>query len=1739
LRAPDGTLRTKRQAFPAGDPLEAYLPEGEALARVSVNGGVILPEHYSTFVPRADDEIWLWPAWGYVPTLTEALIYAGVSLVVGLAVSAASHFLFRPKPLLLPQQQKMTEAPERTFSFEGIRTAIGPGASVPVIYGRHRIGGQLLLAAVDHATVSVEDGSVRPAVAIADITYGPPSAIVTIYAPGHGFHSQQTVILDGITGKTSLNTTWTIDVIDADSFTLLASWAVDFGLPWTGGGYATLYTWSSKTYQAITNPPTLTLLLALCEGPIDAILTDTIQINGQPIGNFPGVQVFTGLGTANQPALGEFGEARNTFSDGRAISAGGLTYTSNAPLSAFVLNLVWQQGLFYVNPKGDKENNYTTLQYRYAPAGTGAWSAWSTFQVSADRTATVRLGVKREGLPLARYDIQIAFVTAAQTDELHAKFEATLESVTEFIPNTYAYPYTALMGLRALATDALQGALPNITVEVRGRTVRVGTLAPVETWSDNPAWCVLDALTNARYGRSVVDGEIDLTAFALYAAYCDQTIDGEPRHRLNYVLDHETRTQTFFLEVMGASRTLLLKSAGLWTPRPTRVETPTCVLSWAMVTNVTITYLRDVDAINVMEARFTNEAHDYEQDVLTWPTLANWPAEVHKQSLDLRGVTKPSRVMRALQFELNRRRYENVVLEMDCSTEALPLQMHDLFRFAHPLPGWGVSGRLQGGSTNATLRLDEACTIEPDVAYIVYVRHEDDTVEVRHVIPVVYGTVYSLTLATVLSQTPVPRTSLWVFGRLDADANMRTFRVTDLKRRSDTTVHLEAVIHNPSIYDDPVATPLEVSTTLFNPLGPPPPLTTLIATEMTRIQSSGASLRVVNLSWDVAALGAGVAPYGGATILRRTILAAGQLGQSTAGVIDLGAVIDPNDPNINYTVLAQVRGHILDFDDYTVLSGGTYQYRVIPISPQGVPNNGGGREVLIHVAGPTTPGYFPGTPTNLRLRGQPVGATTWEGRDVHLEWDRVAESPLFSETFFVQEYVLQIWAPAQLYLLRTMVVATTPLGQSIQFTYTHQQNEEDQIRAGYVGARRDLLILVWARTNTGLQSLEPASLTVHNLPPDMSTIIPDTTALFEAALINFNQWAEPRDFDHYEVHLDTVNPPVAIYQDVSIRFRKLFPAGLIANTTYYTYILPYDTFGPGIPSQTASFMPVALTADKLDTVPPGVPTGLALTTGADIGPDGTSLTWVEASWNANPESDVAGYQLSFRVTGSSSTAPTVVFPGRTDTRYKLMLPGNLTVFAKIAAFDKIQNISAFTAEVSITSGADTTPPGSPANLTAIGGVQKMHLLWTPPSDLDYDYSEVWSAAVNNRASAVIVAHGNFQAEQQGLAANDTRYYWLRARDTSGNAGPYFPLSATAGIAGTAGQLDTTFISSLAANKIIAGTITALVKLGVADRIELDGLNQYIAIRDAATSNLRVLLGRLGPLSTDWGVRIFNAIGQVMFDATDGGTTAVGIKVGVINSSHLRTDTLVVTTAAQIANALIGDAHITNLSAAKISAGTINAQIGIGVGDYVQLDGINRLIQIFDEALTSRVQLGRVGGGATDYGLRVFSPTGALMWDLTSGVVPAGITPSAVTPPAIATAAVETIKVATNAISESLAYASSSTLTITTTETEAASVTFASLDAGDQVWLVATATGHVLAGDIMNLRIRENTTSGTELAFAAVVGGAGWDAPVVLQAVYTVGSALTSKKFVFSFLRTGGTNQVALDAIKFTGLRRRR
>jgi hypothetical protein len=124
-----------------------------------------------------------------------------------------------------------------------------------------------------------------------------------------------------------------------------------------------------------------------------------------------------------------------------------------------------------------------------------------------------------------------------------------------------------------------------------------------------------------------------------------------------------------------------------------------------------------------------------------------------------------------------------------------------------------------------------------------------------------------------------------------------------------------------------------------------------------------------------------------------------------------------------------------------------------------------------------------------------------------------------------------------------------------------------------------------------------------------------------------------------------------------------------------------------------------------------------------------------------------------------------------------------------------------------------------------------------------------------------------------------------------------------------------------------------------------------------------------------------------------GTPVVVRKIG---AADLVVGSAVITQVAQIQDAIIQDAHIANLLANKIVGGNILASLGLGVGDRILMYGPGGLFLVRDDGGTTRVQIGRLGGLATDYGMQIFGADGSLWYSFTQGAQTKGIADNAVT-----------------------------------------------------------------------------------------------------------------------------------------------
>lgn len=163
--------------------------------------------------------------------------------------------------------------------------------------------------------------------------------------------------------------------------------------------------------------------------------------------------------------------------------------------------------------------------------------------------------------------------------------------------------------------------------------------------------------------------------------------------------------------------------------------------------------------------------------------------------------------------------------------------------------------------------------------------------------------------------------------------------------------------------------------------------------------------------------------------------------------------------------------------------------------------------------------------------------------------------------------------------------------------------------------------------------------------------------------------------------------------------------------------------------------------------------------------DGTVASVIDATWT-EPDSLVDYYVVT--VTPAGGTPESINTQGNklryvvTDTTVEH------TVTVKAVNYVGVSSATQTSAESPI---VDTTAPALPSSVTATGGLNQITVKWTNPSDSDFKHVEVFENAVNTAPTAGSTPLAKIDSEEfvkTGLGGIQTRYYWVRSVDTSGN-----------------------------------------------------------------------------------------------------------------------------------------------------------------------------------------------------------------------------------------------------------------------------------------------------------------------------------------------------------------------------------
>jgi predicted phage tail protein len=289
------------------------------------------------------------------------------------------------------------------------------------------------------------------------------------------------------------------------------------------------------------------------------------------------------------------------------------------------------------------------------------------------------------------------------------------------------------------------------------------------------------------------------------AQYCDNRVsDGlggyEKRFELDIVLDSQKKALDWLSEICSTFRAFTFYSCGMIKIKIDKPDVPVQVFGMGNIIDrgFTETWKSLKERYNTIEIQYVDKDEDYANEVAQVIDEDSYAQglPIRKRQIRLY-VTRISQIIREGKYALNIAKHINRTITLQAGIDAVACQAGDLISVAHDVPQWGFSGRVKAGSSSNTVVLDQTLTIASGKSYQVTVRHADDSIETKNVTNG-SGTASTLTISGSWTTTPSAY-DVYAFG--EVNVLTKPFRIVSIKRAADDTVQLDCIEYNEDVYD--------------------------------------------------------------------------------------------------------------------------------------------------------------------------------------------------------------------------------------------------------------------------------------------------------------------------------------------------------------------------------------------------------------------------------------------------------------------------------------------------------------------------------------------------------------------------------------------------------------------------------------------------------------------------------------------------------------------------------------------------------------------------------------------------------------------------------------------------------------------------------------------------------------------------------------------------------------------------
>ena len=346
-----------------------------------------------------------------------------------------------------------------------------------------------------------------------------------------------------------------------------------------------------------------------------------------------------------------------------------------------------------------------------------------------------------DNLPSVPFIVKVERTTDDSTTQ-RLQNNTIWSSYTEIIDTEFAYPNTALMGVKF--DSEYFSNIPTRTYDLLGLKVKVPSNYDTRTrqytgmwdgtfkidWTDNPAWVLYDVVTNKRYGLGGRLGEFGADKWALYqvAQYCDQLVpDGfggqEPRFTCNVWLTEQRSAYQVINDICSIFRAMPVWNGQQLTVVMDRPADPVWTYTNANVdeSGFSYTFSARKSRHNAIQVEYADKENSYEKAI----EYVSDDESIRKNGLNVKkitafGCTSRGQAHRTALWLLQTEKLETKTVTFTVGAEGLMHIPGDIIKVADThYAGTNIGGRVLAVN-GMTVTLDREITLSGN-SYLSYI----------------------------------------------------------------------------------------------------------------------------------------------------------------------------------------------------------------------------------------------------------------------------------------------------------------------------------------------------------------------------------------------------------------------------------------------------------------------------------------------------------------------------------------------------------------------------------------------------------------------------------------------------------------------------------------------------------------------------------------------------------------------------------------------------------------------------------------------------------------------------------------------------------------------------------------------------------------------------------------------------------------------------------------------------------